>query len=82
MLDIASGAVEVYSVTDNHFKDAEHLIGRHGFARRLRTLDALQLAIALDLANQALLDHLVVADRALGEVAASEGLSVIDPERS
>ena len=82
MLDIASGAVEVYGVTDTHFKDAERLIGRHSFTRRFRTLDALQLAVALDLANQTLLDHLVVADRALGEVATLEGLSVIDPERS
>lgn len=82
MLDIASGAVEVYSLTDVHFKDAERLIGKHGFAHRLRTLDALQLAVALDLADQALLDHFVAADRALAEVAALEGLSVIDPERT
>lgn len=82
MLDLASGAVEVYSVTDLHFKHAERLIGRHSFTHRLRTLDALQLAVALDLANQTLLDHFVVADRALAEVAALEGLSVIDPEKS
>lgn len=69
-------------MTDIHFKDAEHLIGKHSFTRRLRTLDALQLAVALDLASQTLLDHFVIADRALGEVAALEGLSVIDPERS
>ena len=82
MLDLASGAVEVYSLTDIHFKQAEGLIGRHSFTQRLRTLDALQLAVALDLANQTLLDHFVVADRALAEVAALEGLSVIDPETS
>lgn len=80
MLDIASGAVEVYSVTDIHFKEAERLIGRHSFTRRLRTLDALQLTVALDLANQALLDHFVIADRVLAEIAALEGLSVINPE--
>lgn len=78
MLDIASGAVEVYSLTDVHLKDAERLIGKYGFAHRLRTLDALQLAVALDLAGQTLLDYFVVADRALAEVAQTEGLSVVD----
>jgi predicted nucleic acid-binding protein len=48
--------------------------------RRLRTLDALQLAVALDLSEQGFLDHFVAADKALAEVAAVEGLSVRDPE--
>lgn len=82
LLDIASNAVEVYSLTGAHIKDAERLIGKHSFTRRLRTLDALQLAIALDLRSQNLLDHFVVADRQLAEVAGLEGLSVIDPEKN
>jgi predicted nucleic acid-binding protein len=81
MLDIASGAIDVYSVTDRHFADAERLIARHGSSQRLRTLDALQLAVALDLAAQDLLDFFVVADRALGEVARLEGLTIINPEQ-
>ena len=80
MLDIASGAIEVYSVTSDHLKDAALLIGRHGYTHRLRTLDALQLAVALDLRGQGLLDHFVAADRALAEVAILEDVSVIDPE--
>ena len=80
MLDIASGAIEVYNLTADHFAEAERLIGRHSFSRRLRTLDALQLAVALDLSSQSLLDSFVVADRVLGEIAAAEGLAVIDPE--
>jgi hypothetical protein len=80
MLDIASGAIEVYSMTDDHFAEAERLIGQHSYTDRLRTLDALQLAVALDLASQKLVDYFVVADQALCEVAASEGLSVINPE--
>ena len=55
-------------------------IGRYGFSLRLRTLDALQLALAMDLAAQDLMDSFVVSDRLLGEVAALEGLSVINPE--
>ena len=80
MLDIASGAIEVYSMTDDHFVEAERLIGQYSYMDRLRTLDALQLAVALDLASQNLVDYFVVADQALCEVAASEGLSVINPE--
>jgi len=80
ILDIASGAIEVYSMTDDHFVEAERLIGQYSYTDRLRTLDALQLAVALDLARQDLVDYFVVADHALCEVAASEGLSVINPE--
>jgi hypothetical protein len=49
LLDIAAGDIEVYSITDEHFATAQRLIGLHGFSKRLRTLDALQLAVALDL---------------------------------
>jgi predicted nucleic acid-binding protein len=80
MLDIAAGGIEVYGLTERHFAVAEMLIGRHGFARRLRTLDALQLAVALDLNGQSLMDHFVVADRALAEIAGLEGLAVINPD--
>ena len=82
MLDIGSGAIEVFDVTDHHFTHAERLIGRHSSSRRLRTLDALQLAVALDLSGQNLLEFFVVADRALCEVAVLEGLAVINPEES
>jgi len=81
MLDIASDSIEVYSVTVDHFRDAERLIGRHSFSRRLRTLDALQLAVALDLGSQNLLDYFVVADDALGQTASLEGLVVVDPTK-
>ena len=80
LLNIAAGDIEVYGITEDHFMTAEVLIDRHGFSNRLRTLDALQLAVALDLAEQDLLDYFVVADRSLGGVAADEGLNVINPE--
>jgi len=80
LLDIAAADIEVYTITEYHFVAAERLIGRHGFSYRLRTLDALQLAAALDLADQDMLDYFVVADQTLGEVAVSEGLKVINPE--
>jgi hypothetical protein len=45
-------------------------------------LDALQLAVALELRNQKLVDHFVAADTILCVVAGHEGFSVINPEHS
>jgi len=81
LLDIAAGEIEVYSVTEDHFTTAERLIMHLGFQHRLRTLDALQLAVALDLAQQGLLDQFVTADQVLAEVASLEHLQVLNPEK-
>jgi predicted nucleic acid-binding protein len=78
--DIAAGEIEVYAVTADLFDQAAKLIGRHSFLHRLRTLDPLQLAVAIDLSNQGLLDKFVVSDRALAEIAKLEGLAVLNPE--
>src|SRR5258707_13298794 len=40
MLDIAAGILESHTITDEHFGEAERLIGRYAYAYRLRTLDA------------------------------------------
>jgi hypothetical protein len=58
------------------------LVERYAFASRLRALDALQLAVALELRNQKLVDHFVAADTILCVVAGHEGFSVINPEHS
>jgi uncharacterized protein len=63
-----------------HFKEAERQIRQHGLSVRLRTLDALQLAVALDLKARGLVTDFVCSDRGLLSVAAAEGLSVFDPE--
>jgi hypothetical protein len=63
-----------------HYQEAERLLRKHGPVRRLRTLDALQLAVALDLHRRKAVDRFVSADRDLLLVAAVEGLSVFDPE--
>lgn len=46
--DIASGKLEVFSIGEAEFAGAELLVDRYAFASRLRALDALQLAVALD----------------------------------
>ena len=71
LIDIAAGEMKVWDVIASHFAAAEKLIGRHSFAQRLRTLDALQLGVTMELAQIGLADYFVVADCALGEVAAA-----------
>ena len=80
IVDVAAGLIEVWSMSLDHFSTAERLIGRYGFSNRLRTLDALQLAVALDLRNQGRLDYFVAADKVLLAVAQLESLPVLNPE--
>ena len=80
--DVAAGKLEIFSVAESEFAMAELLVERYAFDLRLRALDALQLAVALELRNQGLVDHFVAADTALCEVARLEGFSVINPEYS
>jgi len=80
--DVAIGKLEVFSIGESEFTTAELLVERYAFDLRLRALDALQLAVALELRNQKLVDHFVAADAILCEVAGLEGFSVINPELS
>jgi hypothetical protein len=48
---------------------------------QLRALDALQLAVALELREAHLIDYFVTADIVLNEVANSEGLEIVNPLR-
>ena len=69
MLDVAAGVFGVVRLSPDHFSEASKLLSRHCFVRRLRTLDALQLAAALELHSFGLLDCFVAADKALIEPA-------------
>ncbi|MEK7409067.1 MAG: type II toxin-antitoxin system VapC family toxin [Acidobacteriota bacterium] len=78
--DIRHRSFEVLAVTGPHYRRAERLIELHGVSQRLRTLDALQLAVALGLRQRALLDYFVASDKALCTIAATEGLPVVNAE--
>ena len=78
--DLVAGSIEVFALTEFHYGVAEQLIEKHWTRQRLRTLDSLQLAVALDLRAQGLIESFVAADKSLGEVAAAEGLSVLNPD--
>lgn len=69
----------VKNLLRRHQRRAEQLIATHGPQRRLRTLDALQLAMAVELNADGQIDYFVVADRQLAEIARLEGLHVIEP---
>jgi predicted nucleic acid-binding protein len=77
--DVATGALTVISVRDLHYAAAERLIVQHGNAQGLRTLDALQLAVALESRELGGIDALVAADKTIVEIASVEGFAVIDP---
>ena len=64
---------EIYSLEEGQFTMAESLLERYAFGLRLRALDALQLAVAMELREQGLIDPFVAADRILCEVAEREG---------
>jgi predicted nucleic acid-binding protein len=63
-----------------HFQEADRLLQQCSLTHNLNTLDALQLAVALELQHRGMVDELVSADRVLLTVAPLEGLSIFNPE--
>ena len=70
------------SVHEGHFQSARKLLVRYGVAEGLRTLDALQLAMALDLQRTGQITVLVAADQRLCRIASLAGCSAVNPEQS
>jgi len=66
-----------------HHKEAEKLLRSHGPkpGQGIRTLDALQLAAALDLRTKGVIDTVISADARLLTAAQAEGFSVVNPEQ-
>ena len=77
--DVAERVLMVSRVLAVHFQSADELLVRYAPTKRMRTLDALQLAVALDLWNNKRADSFVCADGTLCEIAGLEGLSCINP---
>ena len=78
--DVAQGRLKVGPVVEEaHYRRARSLLGRFGVERGLRTLDSLQLAIALDLRDAGLISVFVASDHRLCQVANACGFSTIDP---
>jgi predicted nucleic acid-binding protein len=62
-----------------HFQEADRLLQQHGLVHGLHALDAIQLAVALDLRRRGIVDKFVTADQVLLAVAPLEGILVLNP---
>lgn len=80
--DVAAAVLTVVAIAEHHYAEAERLLKQHGNTCRLRTLDAVQLAVALDIHRRDSLDAVVAADNALCQVGAAEGLPITNPEKA
>jgi uncharacterized protein with PIN domain len=65
---------------DVHFAYARTCVAMYGPQDGIRTLDALQLSMAMDLLNSGVLHSLVAADQRMRIVARKEGIDVVDPQ--
>jgi predicted nucleic acid-binding protein len=78
--DISQGRVLVGPpIEERQFQRACQLIELHGAGIGLRTLDAVQLAVALDLLRSGAISVMVAADQRLCQVAELAGCPAIDP---
>jgi predicted nucleic acid-binding protein len=80
--EITQRRLQVVRVTELHYRTAERLIRQYGLQSgqpRLRTLDALQLAVALEVRQQTQLDFFVSADENQCGAATAEQLGVLNP---
>jgi uncharacterized protein len=66
-------------IEPKHYRSAAKLLRLHGVSRGLRTLDALQLAIALDMLEASWISVMLSADKRLCEVAEVCGCPAVDP---
>ena len=76
--DLAQGQFQHIRVTEPHFRDAERLIVAY-ISHRFCTLDAVQLAVALDLSRRGMTEYCICADTRLCETAQEEGLLIFNP---
>ncbi|HEY4235202.1 MAG TPA: type II toxin-antitoxin system VapC family toxin [Lacipirellulaceae bacterium] len=77
--DVATGVLAVAAVSTQRLEDASVILGSHGLADNIRTLDAIHLSTAAALHGRAAIAGFVAADqRLLASAAAGCGLPVLD----
>ena len=79
LADVKNRLIRPVRILDKHYRIAGDLISKHAMSRQLRSLDAIQLAVARDVHHSLPVDHFVCADQRLCDVAILEGLAVIKP---
>ena len=80
LADLKARTFRIIPLNNSHLHQASRLLSTHALTRSLRTLDALQLAIALALHHITPLDAFICADANFCPIIQQEGLSVINPE--
>jgi predicted nucleic acid-binding protein len=80
--DIRHRTIRVVRMAIRQFQLADELLRRYATNERLRTLDALQLAVAMDLRTSDVIGAFVCADDILCALAEREGLTVRNPVSS
>lgn len=80
LADIVGSLWQIVPITTVQFHRAQQLLVQHALIHSLHTLDAIQLAVALNLHALAPLTAFVCADSNLCRIAAAEGLAVVNPE--
>jgi predicted nucleic acid-binding protein len=78
--DLAQQRLLVAAPVHEIFHSARRLLSQYGVTDGLRTLDALQLAVALDLQQSGHVGMLVTADRRLCRVSALAGCPAVNPD--
>jgi len=78
--DVRRKRLRIVALRNRHYELAAWLIEKHANNQGLRTLDSLQLAVAVDLARNGLVDSFVTADKVLVRLGGIEELRVLDPE--
>ncbi len=79
LADVKRRTFKPVRLVNADYQRAADLIGLHGLTRPHRTLDSLQLAVALRLHRAVPVDSFVCADQRLCDVAMLEGLAVTNP---
>lgn len=78
--DAAQGRISVGPpIDERHYRKARDLLHSYGVARGLRTLDAIQLAVAIGLQELGVVSVFVAAERRLCGAAEDCGFSIVDP---
>jgi hypothetical protein len=70
--DIAAGKFEVFGLRESELAGAERLIEQYAFDVRLRALDAIQVAVALALKAQGLVDHFALQTKSSARLPVSK----------
>ncbi|MFN0107017.1 MAG: type II toxin-antitoxin system VapC family toxin [Bryobacteraceae bacterium] len=78
--DVRNSRFKIVVPRLRHYEIAETLLAAYGTTHGLRSLDSLQLAVALDLRRDGVVESFVASDKILIRVALLESLPVINPE--